>query len=50
MGENIEAHLEKGASVNTIREYLKKVYGSLKFSKFVNTLSDDEIIMVAKKA
>ncbi|MBE9532177.1 MAG: DNA-directed RNA polymerase subunit beta, partial [Proteobacteria bacterium] len=49
LGEKIEAHLDKEASVNTIREYLKKVYGSLKFSKFVNTLTDDEIIMVAKR-
>ena len=49
LGEKIEAHLESGASVNTIREYLKKVYGTLKFSKFVNTLSDDEIFMVARR-
>ena len=49
LGEKIEALLEKESSVNTVREYLKKVYGSLKFSKFVNSLSDEEIFIVARR-
>jgi DNA-directed RNA polymerase subunit beta len=49
LGEGINKLLAEGAGVNTLRESIKKIYGSLNFSKFINGLSDDELIMVAKR-
>ncbi|MBI5467532.1 MAG: DNA-directed RNA polymerase subunit beta [Deltaproteobacteria bacterium] len=49
LGAAINALVEKHSSPNTVRERIKKVYGSLEFSKFINAISDDEVIEVAKK-
>ncbi|MBI5587912.1 MAG: DNA-directed RNA polymerase subunit beta [Deltaproteobacteria bacterium] len=49
LGAAINALVEKHSSPNTVRERIKKVYGSLEFSKFINGLSEDEVIEVAKK-
>ncbi len=49
LGAGIMKMVEENYSPNTIRERIKKVYSSLDFSKFVNSLSDDEVIEVAKR-
>jgi DNA-directed RNA polymerase subunit beta len=49
LGASVRALVEKNSSVNTIKDRIKKIYGSLEFSKFINSLSDDEVIEVAKK-
>jgi len=49
LGASVRTLVEKNFSVNTVRERIKKIYGSLEFSKFINTLSDDEVYEVAKK-
>jgi DNA-directed RNA polymerase subunit beta len=48
VGEGIARMLEKELSPNTLREKIKKIYGSLDFSKFVNSLSDEEVLEVAR--
>ena len=47
LGNSIGELVEKERSPNTVRERIKKVYGSNEFSRFINTLSDDEIHDVA---
>jgi len=49
IGAAISNLVEKHSSPNAIRDRIKKTYGSLEFSKFINGLSDDEIIDVAQK-
>ncbi|MBI5826985.1 MAG: DNA-directed RNA polymerase subunit beta [Deltaproteobacteria bacterium] len=49
IGEAISAMVEKNAGVNAVRERIKKAYGSLDFSKFINSLSDDEVMEVARR-
>ncbi|MBI1911273.1 MAG: DNA-directed RNA polymerase subunit beta [Deltaproteobacteria bacterium] len=49
LGAAVRALVEKNTSPNAIKEKIKKVYGSLEFSKFINGLSDEETIEVAKK-
>ncbi|MBI5237855.1 MAG: DNA-directed RNA polymerase subunit beta [Deltaproteobacteria bacterium] len=49
LGSAIKALVEKHSSPNTVRDRIKKAYGSIEFSKFLNSLSDDEVIDVAKK-
>jgi len=49
LGASVRTLVEKNFSVNTVKERIKKIYGSLEFSKFINTLSDDEVYEVARK-
>jgi DNA-directed RNA polymerase subunit beta len=49
LGEEIARMIEKGLSPNTLRERIKKFYGSLEFSKFINSLSDNEVQEVARR-
>jgi DNA-directed RNA polymerase subunit beta len=49
MGEEIARMVEENYSVNSIREKIKKGYGSLEFSRFMNSLSDKEVWKIAKR-
>ncbi|MEK7773460.1 MAG: DNA-directed RNA polymerase subunit beta [Deltaproteobacteria bacterium] len=49
IGNAIQAMVEKNAGVNAVRDRIKKVYGSLDFSKFVNSLSDEEVFEAARR-
>jgi DNA-directed RNA polymerase subunit beta len=49
IGEEINRMLEKELSPNTLKEKIKKSYGSLEFSKFINSLSDGEVLEVARR-
>ncbi len=49
LGESLNALIEKEASVNSIRERIKKIYGNIEFSKFINSLSDAEVLDAARK-
>jgi len=49
IGASVKELVDKNYSVNTIREKIKKIYGSLDFSKFMNSLSDDEVLSVAER-
>ncbi len=49
LGASVRELVDKNMSVNTTKDRIKKIYGSLEFSKFINTLSDDEAVEVAKK-
>jgi DNA-directed RNA polymerase subunit beta len=49
IGEKIGALVDKGSAPNTVRENIKKCYGSLNFSKFINALSDEEVLDVARR-
>jgi DNA-directed RNA polymerase subunit beta len=49
IGEEIDRMVEKELSPNTLRERIKKIYGSLEFSKFINGLSDAEVFEVARR-
>ncbi|MBI5599833.1 MAG: DNA-directed RNA polymerase subunit beta [Deltaproteobacteria bacterium] len=47
MGAEINALVEGGYSPGAIRDRIKKFYSSPEFSKFINTLSDEEVVAVA---
>ncbi|MFQ5737052.1 MAG: DNA-directed RNA polymerase subunit beta, partial [Thermodesulfobacteriota bacterium] len=49
LGASVRTLVEKNSSVNTVKDRIKKIYGSLEFSKFINSLSDEEAFEVAKK-
>ncbi|MCK5236026.1 MAG: DNA-directed RNA polymerase subunit beta, partial [Deltaproteobacteria bacterium] len=49
LGKQINEMVEREMSPNSIREKIKKAYGQLEFSRFMNNLSDDEVIAVAKR-
>ncbi|MBI5886494.1 MAG: DNA-directed RNA polymerase subunit beta [Deltaproteobacteria bacterium] len=49
LGAGLAEMVEKESSPNAIRDRIKKIYGSLEFSKFINSLSDDEVIEAARK-
>ncbi|MEK7828402.1 MAG: DNA-directed RNA polymerase subunit beta, partial [Deltaproteobacteria bacterium] len=49
LGEQVASYMEKGFSHNTLREKLKKIYGSPDFNKFLNDLSDKEVLAVARR-
>ncbi|MBI5561363.1 MAG: DNA-directed RNA polymerase subunit beta, partial [Deltaproteobacteria bacterium] len=49
LGASINALAEKEAGANALRERIKKIYGSLEFSKFVNALSDAEVLEAARR-
>ena len=49
LGEQVAGYMEKGFSHNALREKLKKIYGSPDFSKFLNDLSDKEVVAVARR-
>ncbi|MBI5559972.1 MAG: DNA-directed RNA polymerase subunit beta [Deltaproteobacteria bacterium] len=49
LGGEINKLVEENYSANTVRERIKKIYSSLEFSKFLNSLSDEEVIAVAKR-
>ncbi|MEE9591503.1 MAG: DNA-directed RNA polymerase subunit beta, partial [Thermodesulfobacteriota bacterium] len=49
LGDEIASYLEKDFTVNVLREKIKKVYDAPEFSKFMNNLSDTEVIEVAKR-
>ncbi len=47
LGDEISKMVEKELSPNTIRDKIKKFYSQLEFSKFMNSLDDDEVIEMA---
>ncbi len=49
LGAAIRTLIDKNTSPNTVRDRIKKVYGSNEFSKFINNLSDDEVIEAARR-
>ncbi len=49
LGAEIESLMEKEASPNALRDKIKKIYASNDFSKFLNALSDEEVVSVAKR-
>jgi len=49
LGEDINRLVDENYSPNAIREKIKKIYSSLEFSKFLNSLSDSEVIDVARR-
>ncbi|HLE08749.1 MAG TPA: DNA-directed RNA polymerase subunit beta, partial [Thermodesulfobacteriota bacterium] len=49
LGEDINRLVDENYSPNAIREKIKKIYSSLEFSKFLNSLSDSEVIKVARR-
>ncbi len=49
LGGSIKALIEKNSGPNVLRERIKKIYGSNEFSKFINSLSDDEIHEAARR-
>ncbi|HLC17710.1 MAG TPA: DNA-directed RNA polymerase subunit beta [Thermodesulfobacteriota bacterium] len=49
LGASVRELVEKNLSPNTVRDRIKKIYNNLEFSKFMNTLSDKEVLTVAEK-
>ena len=49
LGVSIKRLVEQNYSVNTIRDRIKKIYSNLEFSKFMNTLSDGEVLDLARR-
>ncbi|MBE9529563.1 MAG: DNA-directed RNA polymerase subunit beta [Proteobacteria bacterium] len=43
LGEQVAELVEQNAGVSSVRDRLKKTYGSPQFNKFVDSLSDDEV-------
>ncbi len=49
LGEGIGKYLEANLEPKSLRERLKKTYGAPEISRFLNTLSDEEVVEVAKR-
>jgi len=49
IGADINRMVEEACSPNAIKDKIKKAYGSIEFSKFINSLSDDEVLNVARR-
>ncbi len=49
LGEQIEAMVDREASMDALRKQIKKGYNTTEFNKFLDALSDDEVIGVARK-
>jgi DNA-directed RNA polymerase subunit beta len=49
LGNQINQMVEEEYSPNSISDRLKKSYNSPEFSKFINTLSDEEILYVGRR-
>jgi len=49
LGASVRNLIEKNASPSAYRERIKKIYANAEFSKFLNGLSDEEVIEVAKR-
>jgi DNA-directed RNA polymerase subunit beta len=49
LGASVRNLIEKNASPNAYREKIKKIYANNEFSRFLNGLSDEEVIDVAKR-
>ncbi|HAG51457.1 MAG: DNA-directed RNA polymerase subunit beta [Deltaproteobacteria bacterium GWC2_42_51] len=49
LGKELAQYMEREYSPNALREKIKKLYGSLDFSKFINDLSDKEVVEIAKR-
>ncbi len=49
LGEQVARMVEENCSPNAIRERIKKIYGSQEFSRFINSLSDEEVLDVARR-
>ncbi len=49
IGAEINRMVEEACSPNAIKDRIKKAFGSNDFSKFINSLSDDEVINVARR-
>ncbi|MCK4739389.1 MAG: DNA-directed RNA polymerase subunit beta [Deltaproteobacteria bacterium] len=49
LGKEIGRLLDEDYSINSIRDKIKKYYGQLEFSKFINGLSDAEVLEVANR-
>ncbi|OGP16050.1 MAG: DNA-directed RNA polymerase subunit beta [Deltaproteobacteria bacterium GWC2_55_46] len=49
LGKAVSAMIEKNLSPNSVRDKVKKIYATNEFSRFINTLSDDEVIDVARR-
>jgi DNA-directed RNA polymerase subunit beta len=49
LGNEIASYLERNFTPKSLREKIKKAYGSSELSKFINNLSDAEVVKVAKR-
>ncbi len=49
IGEEINRMVEQACNPTVIKDKIKKAYGSNEFSKFINSLSDDEVLNVARR-
>lgn len=49
MGASLGRLIEREASPRALREKMKKYYGSNEFSRFINSLSDEEVVEVARR-
>ena len=49
LGEKVQEMVDNSVGPNALKDYIKKVYGSPGFSKFLNGLSDDEVLEVARR-
>jgi DNA-directed RNA polymerase subunit beta len=49
IGDEINQMLEKELSPNTLRDKIKRLYGSLEFSRFINSLSDEEVLEITRR-
>ncbi len=49
IGADINRMVEELCSPNAIKDKIKKAYGSNDFSKFINSLSDEEVLNVARR-
>ena len=47
LGKAVGAMVEKESSPSALRDKIKKIYASNEFSRFINSLSEDEIVDVA---
>ncbi|RMG60131.1 MAG: DNA-directed RNA polymerase subunit beta [Deltaproteobacteria bacterium] len=48
LGEQIEKFIEENFSPGAIRDWLRKVYRSEEFSRYLDSLSDDEVLKLAR--
>lgn len=49
LGKQLAIYMEKGYSPSALRERLKKLYASPEMSRFINTLTDEEVSEVGKR-
>ncbi|TAN63209.1 DNA-directed RNA polymerase subunit beta [bacterium] len=49
LGASVRALVEKNTGINAIKDRIKKIYGSHEISKFVNSLADEEVAVIANR-